>query len=85
MSFSGSSSKHNPPTEKKRKPFKSSINWYSFTSVSTQRRGKDGVCHPPSYVEKNPLPAGRKRETSSMVNPYGKDAFSWSDDDDFQL
>lgn len=63
------------------------INWYSFTSVSTQRRRKDGVCHPPSYVEKNPLPAGRKRETSSMVNPYCKDAFSWSDDDDddFQL
>lgn len=45
-----------------------------------------GVCHPASYVEKNPVPAARKRGTSSTVaNPYSKDAFCWSDDDDFQF
>lgn len=82
MCFPVSSAKHDPPTDKKR-PGKSSIK--SYTLGCTQRR-KDGVCHPASYEEKNPVPAARKRETSSTVaNPYSKDAFCWSDDDDFQF
>lgn len=45
----------------------------------------DGGCYPLLYVEKNAVPASRKRVTSSTTNPYYKDAFFWSDDDDFQF